>query len=124
MSRELRTLAEIADRLRYDGSDRERSVRRLFHRHKIGLVRRDRGTYLVSETQYASLLEAISCSRSGSAANTSTSEVRSVSGAKRDSSKNILAAQIAGMMPTTTKRNSKPTSGTKSFTVLAGGRIA
>src|SRR6478609_1231255 len=110
---DLRTLAEIADRLRYSGSDRERSVRRLFQKHKIGIVRRDRGTYLVSETQYATLLEAISCSRLGSAENTSTAAVGSVSGVKRGSSKNILAAQIAETMPTTTKRNSKRTSGMK-----------
>src|SRR5664279_2230073 len=123
MTSDLRTLAEIADRLRYEGSDRERSVRRLFRKHKIQIVQRDRHTFLVSEAQYSSLLEAISpCSRSGSAANTSTSAVRSVSGAKRESSKSILAAQIAAMMPTTTKRSSKRTSGMKSFTVVEGGR--
>jgi hypothetical protein len=55
---ELYTLDEAADYLRYRGRDRQRSVRRLFQRHRIPLLRRDRGTFLVSAQQPAALLEA------------------------------------------------------------------
>ena len=51
----LHTLAEVAEELRYTGRDRERSVRRLFNRHGIALLRRDRGTFLVTDQQLAAL---------------------------------------------------------------------
>ncbi len=47
----LLSLAVIADRLHYAGSDRERSVRRLFARHEIPIIRRGRGVYFVTELQ-------------------------------------------------------------------------
>ena len=64
----LYTLAEIADHLRYTGCDRERSVRRLFDRYGVPVLRRDRSTFLVTEKQLASLLEAMECSPSENAA--------------------------------------------------------
>jgi hypothetical protein len=123
----LLSLAIIADRLQYAGSDRERSVRRLFERHEIPIIRRGRGAYFATERQYAALLEAMTtCSHSGkgSTAKSSTSAVRSVSGARRESSQNILAEQIAAILQTPTDRGSKPKSAMKSFTVVAGGRTA
>src|SRR5262245_35768505 len=49
-------LAVVADRLCYTGSDRERSVRRLFLRHGVPFIRRGRGAFFVTELQYASTL--------------------------------------------------------------------
>jgi hypothetical protein len=117
------TLATIADRLQMRGSDRERSVRRLFVRHKVPIVKRCRG-YLATEEQYKALIEAMTtCSPSdGARAGSSMSVVRSVSGAKRASSKNILQAAIAETMQKPIDQNSNPTLGTKSFTVVEGGR--
>ena len=63
----LMTLTEIADALRYEGADRERSVRRLFERHNIPLLRRDRNTFLATEDQFAAILEVMKCSPSESA---------------------------------------------------------
>jgi hypothetical protein len=118
----LYTLSEVADRLRIDGRDRERSVRRLFERHRIGIMRLGSRSFLVAERQYAALLEAMTCLRSESVAKSIMSAERSVLVAKRESSKSILAAQIDATMQTPTDQSSKPTSGTKSFTVLTGGR--
>ena len=115
-------LSEIADALHYTGADRERSVRRIFARHGIAILRRDRRTFLVTEQQYAALLEAIKCSPSAGEADSGTSVVRSVSVAKAASSKNTLRAAIERRMPRRTARGSKRTSGGKCFTVLAGGR--
>src|SRR5262249_54690238 len=89
-------LATIAERLHYSGRDQERSVRRLFQRHGVPMIKRGRGAYFVTEAQYAELIEKMTtCSRSGVEANTSTSAVRSVSGRKGVSSKNILAERLA-----------------------------
>ena len=118
----LRTLKEVADDLHYRGIDRERSVRRLFARMGIKILRPSRGIYLVTDLQFEQLIEAMTCLPCGSAEEIGTSVVRSVSGAKRESSKNILAAQIAATLQTPTGRSSKRTSGTKSFTVVEGGR--
>jgi len=123
MSVVLLPLTTIADRLQYAGKDRVRSVRRLFARHDIPIIKRSRGAYFTTEQQYTALIEAmIKCSPSASAANSSTSVARSVSAGKRASSKNILAAQIAETLQTPIAPNSKPISGTKSFTVVEGGR--
>jgi hypothetical protein len=74
---------------------------------------------------YAELIEKMTiCSRSDAEAKSSTPVVRSVSGAKRASSKNILAERLAEMRPRPTARNSRPKSGSKSFTVLEGGRVS
>src|SRR5215469_2630295 len=119
------TLATVADRLHYTGRDRERSVRRLFALQGVSMIRRGRRVYFVTEWQYAELIEKMTtCSPSGNGANTSTCAVRSVSGGKRASSKNILAEQIAATMQTRTDRSSKRKSATKSFTVMVGGRTA
>src|SRR6516162_3138190 len=99
-------LSTIADRLHYTGRDRERSVRRLFERHRVSIIKRSRGAYFVTEAQYAELIEKMTtCSRSGAEARTSTSAVRSVSGGKRASSKSILAERIAATTPTPTDRS-------------------
>jgi hypothetical protein len=116
------SLATIAERLHYSGRDRERSVRRLFARHGVPMIRRGRRVYFVTEQQYAELIEKMTCSQSGGEAKIFTSAVRSVSGAKRVSSKSILAERIAATMPKRTVRSSKPISATKSFTVVEGGR--
>src|SRR6516165_3676956 len=120
---ELCRLSTIADRLHYMGRDRERSVRRLFERHRVSIIKRSRGAYFVTEAQYAELIEKMTtCSQSGAEARTSTSVGRSVSGRKRASSRSTLAERIAATMQTRTDRNSKPKSATKSFTVVEGGR--
>src|SRR5258708_4818174 len=112
-------LTAIADRLHYVGTDRERSVRRLFVKHGVPFIRRGRGFYFATEQQYKALIEAMTtCSTSGGAAKTSTSGGRFVSGAKRGSSKSILAARIDATMRRTTAQSSKPKSGSKPFTVL------
>jgi hypothetical protein len=120
---EMLALATIAERLHYSGRDRERSVRRLFQRRGVPMIKRGRGAYFVTESQYAELIEKITtCSRSDAEANTSMSAVRSVLGGKRTSSKNILADRLAETMRKPTARNSKRKSDTKSFTVVEGGR--
>jgi hypothetical protein len=120
---ELIPISIIADRLHYMGRDRERSVRRLFERHRVSIIKRSRGAYFVTEAKYAELIEKMTtCSPSGNAANTSTSAARSVSGGKRASSKSILREEIAARMQRNTVPSSKPMSGTKCFTVVEGGR--
>ena len=119
----MHSLATIAEKLQYSGRDRERSVRRLFARHRVPIIKRGRGAYFVSDAQFAELIEKMTtCLPSGAEATTSTSVARSVSGGKRASSKSILAEQIAATMPKRIARSSKPTSVTKCFTVVAGGR--
>src|SRR4029077_108738 len=54
-------LSTIADRLHYTGRDRDRSVRRLFKRHGVPMIRRGRGASFVTEQQYAELIEKITC---------------------------------------------------------------
>src|SRR6516165_8036627 len=121
---ELYPLSTIADRLHYMGRDRERSVRRLFERLRVPMIKRSRGAYFVTEAQYAELIEKMTtCSRSGVEAKTSISVARSVSGAKHASLKSILAEQIAVTMQKPIGQNSRPRSGMKSFTVVEGGRI-
>lgn len=120
-------LATIAERLHYSGRDRERSVRRLFQRHGVPMIKRGRGAYFVTEVQYAELIEKMTtCSPSGVEAKRrfGTSAVRSASGARRKSSANILAEQIAATLQKPIEQKSKPKSGTNCFTVLAGGRKA
>src|ERR1700757_1600543 len=92
---DLYTLDEVADHLRYVGGDRERSVRRLFQRYGVPLLRRDRGTFLVSAQQFAALLEAMNCSASGNEVGSTTSVARSASVAKPAGSKSTLRAAIA-----------------------------
>ena len=54
----LLTLTEIADKLHYVGTDRERSVRRLFVKNGVPFIRRGRGVYFATERQYEALIEA------------------------------------------------------------------
>jgi hypothetical protein len=116
-------LTEIADRLHYVGTDRERSVRRLFDKHGVPFIRRGRGVYFATKGQYEALIEAMTtCSTSGGAAKTSTSGGRSASGARRGSSRSILAAQIAETLRKPIGQSSKQKSDTKCFTVVEGGR--
>lgn len=51
MSVVLLPLTTIADRLQYSGKDRVRSVRRLFARHDIPIIKRSRGAYFTTEQQ-------------------------------------------------------------------------
>jgi tRNA(Ile)-lysidine synthetase-like protein len=115
-------LAIIGERLHYGGRDRERSVKRLFRRYGVPMIRRGR-SYFVTEQQYVELIEKMTCLPSGAEARISTSGARSVWGGKRVSSKNILAERLAETTRRSTAPKSRPRSGTKSFTVLVGGRI-
>jgi hypothetical protein len=94
----LYTLAEIAYELRYSGRDHERSVRRLFQRFGIQILRRDRGTFLVTEHQLAALVDAMKCSPSENVVAFGTSVARSASVAKPVASKNTLRDAIAERM--------------------------
>jgi hypothetical protein len=119
---ELCPLSVIAERLHFMGPDRERSVRRLFERHRVSIIKRGPGVYFATAAQYAELIEKMTtCSQSGVEAKTSISVARSVSGGKRASSKSILAERIAATTLTPTDRSSKRKSATKSFTVVEGG---
>jgi len=118
----LHTLTEIADLLRYTGNDRERSVRRLFQRYGVSIMRRDRGTFLATDQQLAALLEAMKCSQSANAAKSGTAAARSVSVGAPASSKSTLRAAIAEKMPKPTGRSSRPKRAGKCFTVVPGGR--
>ena len=86
----LYTLTEIAQELRYTGRDRERSVRRLFRRHQIPFLRRDRATILITDQQFRALVEAMKCSPCVSEAGSTTSVARSVLVAKPAGSKSTL----------------------------------
>jgi hypothetical protein len=105
----LYTLAEISDLLRYTGRDRERSVRRLFNRYKVPVLRRDRSTFLVTQDQYDSLLEAMRCSPCGSEAGSTMSVGRCGSVAKPAGSKSTLRAAIAAKMQKPTGPGSSTT---------------
>jgi hypothetical protein len=122
MMPKLFTLDEVAAILRYVGTDRQRSVRRAFSRYGVPILRRDRGTFLVTEQQIAALMEAMKCSQSVAEVACTTSGARSVSAARPASSKSTLRDAIAKRMPTPTVRSSKGKSGPKCFMVLAGGR--
>ena len=115
-------LSEIAEILHYTGRDRERSVRRVFKRHGIPILRRDRNTFLATEQQLNALLEVMKCSAPAAAGGSGTSVARSVSVAKPASSKSTLRDAIAKKMPKRIARDSKVRSGAKCFTVVAGGR--
>ena len=54
----MHSLATIAARLHYSGRDRERSVRRLFARHRVPIIKRGRGAYFVSDAQFTELIDA------------------------------------------------------------------
>jgi hypothetical protein len=119
----LLSMEAVAERLQYGGRDHLRSVRRLFGRHGVPMIRRGRAAYFVTEAQYAELIEKMTtCSQSDVEAKTTTSAVPSVSGGRRVSSKSILAGRIAETMRRPTGRNSRQKSDTKSFTVVEGGR--
>src|ERR1700722_10149736 len=107
------TLDEVAVTLRYAGADRQRSVRRAFARLGIPILRRDRGTFLVTEQQLAALMEAMKCSPFAEGAGCGTSAARSVLVARPASSKNILRDAIAKKMQTRTARESRAKSGGK-----------
>src|SRR3974377_1149812 len=112
----MHSLATIAARLHYRGRDRERSVRRLFALHRVPIIKRGPGAYLVTEGQFAEVIEKMTtCLPSGAEARTSTSVVRSVSGGRSVSSKSILAERITEKMQTRIVRSSKPKSAMKSF---------
>src|SRR6478672_6530102 len=93
----LLTLPEIAERLRIDGKDRLRSVRRTFQRHGVNMIKRDGHTHMATDQQFAELLEKMTCSPSASAEPSSTSVVRSASATRPASSKSTLQDAIAGM---------------------------
>jgi hypothetical protein len=94
----LYTLAEVADDLRYSGRDRERSVRRLFLRYGVPILRRDRGTFLITDQQLTALVDAMKCSPSENVVVFGTSVARSASVAKPVASKNTLRDAIAERM--------------------------
>jgi hypothetical protein len=116
------TLLDIADRLHIPGKDRVRTVRRLFRRLEIPFLQRCRGRDLVTECQFAALIEAMTCSPYENAASVSTSVARSVSVERPASSKSIARDALGERMLRRTDRVLKTNSGTKSFTVQEGGR--
>lgn len=94
----LYTMEELADELRYTGADRVRSVRRLFQRYSIPILRRDRGTFLATDAMVAALLEAMKCSPSENGDRSGISVERSVSVVRSAGSKNTLRDAIAEKM--------------------------
>ena len=115
------TLAELADRLRFDGRDRARSVRRCFRRHGLELLDGGKAT----EALYQELLWRMQgCSASADAARSTTAAVRSASAGKCATSKSILRAAVNERLRTRTRTGSRRKSETRSFTVLPGGRGA
>ncbi len=116
------TLSEVADLLRYDGKDRERSVRRLFRKYGVSIIRRDRNTFLVLPNQYKALMEAMTCSPSEDAVAFGTVEVQSVSARPSGRSKNTLRAAINARMPKPIGPTSNTNYSKKLFTAVPGGR--
>lgn len=92
-ARRLLTLEEVADRLRIEGKDRRRSVRELFRKYDVPIIRKKNS--LVSEEQFKALVKAMTFSLSGNAVGSITSGARSVSVPRGGGSKNILRAAIA-----------------------------
>ena len=76
-ARRFLTLEEVADRLRITGKDQRRSVRELFRKHGVPIIRKRNS--LVSEEQFESLVEAMTGSLSGNAVGSITPGARSVS---------------------------------------------
>jgi hypothetical protein len=114
------TLAELADRLRFDGRDRARSVRRCFRRHGLELL-----DGKATEALYQELLWRMQgCSASADAAGFTTAAVRSASAGKCATSKSALRAAVNERLRTPTRTGSRRKSETRSFTVLPGGRGA
>ena len=120
----LLTLTEVADILRYEGKDRERSVRRLFDRLGVPMLRRDRNTYLVTEQQLDTIRKAITCSQSENEAGFTTAAARSVLVKRPDKLRNTVQAKIKNELRKSTPTRSPEKSGGRSFTVVAGGRGA
>jgi hypothetical protein len=119
----MHSLATIAERLKYTGRDRERSVLRLFERLGVPMIKRGRGGWFVTDQQqYEQAIEKMTCLPSGVVARTSTSVARSVSVGNRVSSTNILRERIAAKLQKRTVQSLRSRSGTKSFTVVEGGR--
>ncbi len=116
------TLSEVADLLRYDGKDRERSVRRLFRKYGVSIIRRDRNTFLVLPEQYKALMEKMTCLPSEDEVACGTVEVQSVSAKPSGRSKNTLRAAISAKMPKPTGPTSSTNFSKKLFTALPGGR--
>lgn len=120
MAERLLTLDEVAERLRYTGRARERSVRRLIDRLKVPHRRRGK-RILLSEGDYRFLLERMKCSTSENVATSTMSEAASVSGRKSGSSKSELRDAVNARMRKRMRRASNKRSGTSSFTVVEGG---
>ena len=90
MPERLIELEEIARRLKFDGTDLRRSVRRVFDRHHVPLIKRGRNNFFATEAQYALLMERMECLQSEKKANGTTVEARSVSGRRSRGSKSTL----------------------------------
>jgi hypothetical protein len=124
MTDQLLTMADVADRQRFTGRDRERSAKRLIRRNGIPHVERGR-TWLLTESQYELLLETMtSCSPYESAAKSITAAARSVSGGTSAKSKSTLQAAVNARLRKPTKPSSSTKSAKNSFTVVTGGRKA
>jgi hypothetical protein len=116
------TLTEIAERLHIFGKDRVRTVRRLLRRREIPFLQRCRGGDLVTERQFAALIEAMTCSPCENAASVFTSVARSVSVERPASSKSTARDALAAKMQRHTDRALKTNFDMKSFTVQEEGR--
>jgi hypothetical protein len=125
MIERLITLRELADRLHYEGRDRERSVRRCFQKHGLQLLKRDGRAAFATEQLYQELLWRMqACSASVDEANYSMRAVQSASAGRSGKSRNTLRAAVNAKLRSATSIGSKPKSETKSLTVLPGGRGA
>ena len=117
---EFLTLAAVADRLMIDGVQRERTVRGLFKKHKVPFVSLGhRRGILITEEQYAQLVEAMTCrSTSENGGKSGTSRGRFGSAKKRTRSKRSLQESVQSKLLTNTSRASPAKSRTSSSTVL------
>lgn len=114
--RDLLTLTEVAERLRLDGRQLERAVRRLIRQHDVPVTRLGRNRLRLTEAQFTLLLERMTCSISASEASTGTAAAPSASDARRKSSKSTVRDAVNARLRRPTKPSSSTISGKSSST--------
>src|SRR5688500_7652965 len=104
MTERLIPLAELAERLHYEGRDRERSVRRCFERHGLQLLKRDGRSAFGTERLYQELIQRMqSCSASVDEARSTTAAARSASGGTSGRSPSTLRAAVNAKLRSATR---------------------
>ena len=116
--------AKIARRLHYDGVDRVRSVRRLFDRHGVPYVRRDRNTFLATEAQFQLLMGQLTCSQSAEKADITIVAERSASAPRSGMSRSTLRDAVNAKLQRRTRPSLSTTCSKSSFMVVPGGKGA